>query len=173
MDGGSWHRRLIGALLVSCLAATAAAEQPSLKPLAALELRDLRGGTDSLAAHRGRPVVVMVVDARRLRTLKVWERDLRGRFGDLDYLRIADVPREPPTTYERVAEKLAQRVPEEVQVLIDMNGFWSTTLGLDTSRPNLLLMRADGTLAAAFEGRHDPQLAATVAAEVERLAADR
>lgn len=192
MDRGFWRRRLIasmldgfraigrslqwwrfGSVLLAALLAggafAPAADTPSLASIASLELRDLEGNLDSLDAHRGQAVVVMVVNARRLRTLKAWEKDLRDRFADLHYLRIADVPRDPPTTYERVVAKLGQRVPEEVPVLIDMDGAWSTALGLDTDRPNLLLVRPDGTLAATFEGRHGLELADRVAASLREL----
>lgn len=133
-----------------------------LDAVSGLRLRDQYGVEDSLDAHRGRTVVVIVVDAKRLRTVKAWERELRERFDSLDYLRVAVVPADPPTTWERVADKLREQVPEGVPVLIDLDRRWATELELDTSRPNLLVVDAGGRLAASFAGRHDPALAAVV-----------
>lgn len=141
----------------------------SLQEIDGLRLRDQHGIEDSLAAHRGRVVVVMVVEARRLRTLKAWERDLRERFDGIEFLRIAEVPDDPPPSYERVAAKLAEQVPDGVPVLIDMERRWATALGLDPSRPNLLLVNPAGGLEAVFAGRHEPGLAAEVAARLDEL----
>jgi len=137
--------------------------------LAELVLPDQRGGEDSLAAHRGKVVVAMVVTAQRLRNLKGWERDLRARFEELDFVRVADVPQDPPVTYRDVADKLATRVPDEVAVLIDVDRRWSSTLGLDTDRPNLLLIDADGRLVATYRGRPEPELVDEVAKRIEEL----
>lgn len=157
------HAGLLGAVL--------AGSSAPLEDIATTPLRDQHGLEDSLEAHRGRALVVFVVDARRLRKIKAWERELRGRFEELQVLRVAEVPAEPTTTYERVAEKLASRVPEDVSVLIDMESRWAAVLGLDPSQPNLLLVGPDGELVAAFRGRHEPELAATVVEHVESLLA--
>ena len=53
-------------------------------------LLDQHGASDSLEAHRGETVVVLVVTARRLRNLKPWERDLREAYEDLVFLRVYD-----------------------------------------------------------------------------------
>jgi hypothetical protein len=159
------------ALLVAALilASTAAATAGDLGALSGLRLRDQYGAGDSLAAHRGRVVVVMVVDAERLRGLKAWERDLRERVEGFEVLRIAEVPLEPPTSYELVAAKLAEQVPEGVSVLIDLERRWAAELGLDASRPTLLLIDREGRLAATAAGRHEPALAAEVAARLAEL----
>lgn len=139
----------------------------SLASLETVQLRDQYGYTDTLAAHRGRVVVVMIVDAKRLRNLRPWARELRERFDDLDTLLIAEVPADPPTSYERVVEKLGERIPDEVSVLIDMESVWTHTLGLDPSRPNLLLVDRKGDLVATYHGSHDPGLASTVVKHIE------
>jgi len=159
------------AALVAVLILANAAAQPAMAigELAVLRLRDQYGIEDSLASHRGRVVVVMVVDAERLRGLKAWERDLRERVEGFEVLRIAEVPLEPPTSYERVAAKLAEQVPEGVSVLIDLERRWAATLGLDASRPTLLLIDREGRLAATAAGRHEPALAAEVAARLAAL----
>lgn len=56
----------------------------SLASLENVQLRDQYGSTDTLAADRGRVVVDMVVDAKRLRNLRPWARELRERFEDLE-----------------------------------------------------------------------------------------
>lgn len=134
-----------------------------------LELRDQHGGSDRLAAHRGEVVVVMVVTARRLRNLKGWERDLRERYEDLRFMRVVDVPADPPVSYDDVASKLVKRVPEGIAVLIDMNRGWATALDLDTGRPNLLLFDRDGHLAARTRGRAKQDLVEPFAARIAAL----
>lgn len=162
-------RLAFGVLLLSSMALT-----QTLPPLDAVEglvLRDQYGVEDTLRAHRGRVVVVMVVDAKRLRTLKAWERDLRENFEQLDYLRIAEVPADTTTTWERVASKLAEQVPDGVSVLIDMEGRWGVELALDTSRPNLIVVDGSGRVRATYAGRHEPALAAVVISDLEKLVA--
>ncbi len=127
-----------------------------------VELPDQHGGRDSLAAHRGSEVVVLVVDARRLGTVRRWEQDLLTRFPELQVLTVADVNEQRPQSLERVAEVLNRRVPAEVNVLIDMERRWAHALELDTSAPNLIVFAPDGSLLAQFRGRWSPELAAEV-----------
>jgi hypothetical protein len=166
---GTVMRLAFGVLLLSSM--TLAQVLPSLSAVEDLALRDQYGVEDTLRAHRGRVVVIMVVDAKRLRTLKAWERDLRESFDDLDYLRIAEVPTDTSTTWERVASKLVEQVPEGVSVLIDMDSRWGTELALDTSRPNLIVVDAGGRIRATYAGRHEPALAAVVISDLEKLVA--
>jgi hypothetical protein len=126
--------------------------------LAEQDLLDQYGVAHRLADHTDRVVVVMVVTARRLRNLKALEKDLRERYEDVHFLRIADIPEEPPVTREQVARKLVKRVPEEVPILIDIDRQWARELELDTERPNLLLFDSGGRFVAAFRGRADPDL---------------
>ena len=141
----------------------------AVNELSELRLRDQYGDEDSLAAYRGQVVVVMVVTARRLRNIKPWEADLREQMEGVQYLRIADVPEGSPADSDQVAEKLRERVPDEVPVLIDMERRWATTLVLDTDRPNLLLVDARGRLVATFRGRYTPQLAADVIEALKKI----
>lgn len=141
-------------------------QSADLSEFSQLKLRDQYGVEDSLAAHRGQVVVVMVVTAKRLRNIRPWERDLREHFENIEYLRIADVPSDSPATYESVARKLLERVPDGVSVLIDLDRRWATTLGLDTSRPNILVIDVEGELVSAHRGLHSPELAARVIEEV-------
>jgi hypothetical protein len=144
----------------------------SLAGLQDIQLRDQNGDPDTLAAHRGRVVVVMVVDAKRLRNLRPWARELRERFDEIETMLIAEVPADPPTTYERVVGKLSERIPDDVSVLIDMERLWATTLDLETSRPNLLLVDRNGSLVASYFGSYDAGLAATVVKHVEVMLAE-
>jgi hypothetical protein len=130
--------------------------------LSGARLPDQHGGSDSLEAHRGNQVVAVVVDARRLGTVRRWEQDLLARFPTLHLLTIADVNEKRPTTVERVAEVLARRVPAEVRVLIDIDRLWARELALDTAAPNLIVIAPDGTLVARFRGRWSEDLAAEV-----------
>jgi hypothetical protein len=113
----------------------------------------------------------MVVTAKRLRNIRPWEQNLREHFDQLEYLRITDVPSDPPGSYEQIASKLLERVPEGVPVLIDLDRRWATVLGLDTERPNILLIDGNGKLVSAFRGRHSPELAAEVIRELEAILA--
>jgi hypothetical protein len=113
-------------------------------------LRDQFGRLDSLAAHRGAPLVAMVVTARRLRALKGWEVDLRRRFEGLTFLRVVEVPPRPPVSFDDVARKLRDRVPREVPILVDLEGKWAAAYGLDTDEVNLLIFDAAGRLVSRF-----------------------
>jgi hypothetical protein len=137
--------------------------------LADLKLVDQFGNAGSLADHRDQVVVVMVVTARRLRNLKAWEKDLRERYDDIYFLRIADIPPDPPVTHEQVARKFTKRVPEEVSIFIDIEGQWARGLELDTGRPNLLLFDREGKLAAAFRGRWETAPLKDVYAAMDEL----
>jgi hypothetical protein len=137
--------------------------------VASIELTDQHGQRDSVARHRDEVLVTMVVTASRLRNLKAWERELRERFPELRFVRIADVPQDPPVTLERVANKLAQRVPEEVSVLIDLERRWADELELETDRPNLLLFDRRGRLASAIRGRAEPDLLDRFCADIATI----
>jgi hypothetical protein len=157
--------------LFLCLAGQAAGIDP-VSAVAAIRLEDQLGRDDALERHRGRPVLAMVVEAGGLRQLRSWELALRERLPELDFFRVADVPRGRGITRERVLDRLEGRVPEEISILIDMEGSWARTLGLDTSSPNLLLFDADLGLAHLFQGRKTGAMVERVAAAVEALAGD-
>jgi hypothetical protein len=144
------------------LAAVVLAASAGLGALSEVQMPDQHGGRDSLAAHRGSQVVVVIVDARRLGTVRRWEQDLLTRFPQLHVVTIADVNEARPTTVERVAVVLNRRVPAEVRVLIDIERLWAREFDLDTSVPNLIVFAADGALRARFRGRWSEALAAQV-----------
>lgn len=137
--------------------------------LSATSMPDQHGGRDSLQAHRGAPVLVVVVDARRLGTVRRWEQDLLTRFPDLRVLTVADVNEPRPTTLERVQAALVRRVPAEVAVLIDMERLWARELSLDTAAPNLVLVDAGGAVVATFRGRWSQALADEVSGRITAL----
>jgi hypothetical protein len=134
-----------------------------------LPLTDLDGKSVAVSTILDGPTVVMVVTARRLRGLKAWERALRERYGDLGYVRIADVPADPGVTLEHVTDKLRDRVPAGVQVLIDLERRWAEGLQLETNRPNLLLLNRRGELAGVFQGRYDDSLLEQVCAVIDGM----
>lgn len=148
--------------LIHSLVVAAAAAAAAPGALGDAQMPDQHGGRDSLAAHRGNEVVVVVVDARRLGTVRRWEQDLLTHFPKLHVLTVADVNEKPPPSVERVAEVLSRRVPAEVRVLIDIERRWARELDLDTSAPNLLVFAPDGALIARFHGRWSEKLATEV-----------
>jgi hypothetical protein len=105
----------------------------------------------------------MVVTARRLRSLKGWEVDLRRRFEGLSFLRVVEVPAEPPVAFEDVARKLRDRVPREVPVLVDLERSWTAAYGLDADEVNLLIFDAGGRLVSRFRVERNAASLAVVA----------
>jgi hypothetical protein len=138
-------------------------------PPAPPALRDQLGRAGGLEQHRGTTVVALVVTAKRLRSLKGWQVELDKRLTSVAYLRVADIPKEPPVDYERVAAKLRERVPDEVPIGIDLARSWATSYDLDTGEVNLLVFDPRGELAARFRGRRSQALVAQVAAAVARV----
>ncbi len=158
-------------LLIALLASGPAAGTAQVPEAARIELPDQLGGSDSVDAHRERVTVVLVVTARRLRNLKGWQKELQERFDDVDFVLIADVPADPPVTYEQVVKKLEQRIPDEVSVLIDLERRWATELELDTERPNVLLFDRQSRLVASFRGLKEKGLVDRVSAALADLLA--
>jgi hypothetical protein len=117
-------------------------------------LRDQFGATGSLQDHLGSVQVVIVVSAKRLRRIKRWEQAIRKHYATLPLLRVADIPRTAPVEYDTVAAKLRKRLPDDVNVLIDLEGHWSKEYGLDTGVPNLLVFDPAGELAARHAGKY-------------------
>jgi len=136
---------------------------------AAPPLTDQLGREHSLARHRGETVLALVVTAKRLRSLKGWELELRERLEGVSFLRVVDVPEKPKVSHARVAEKLRKRVPEEVAIGIDLERRWAETFGLDTDEVNVLVFDPGGGLAARFRGRRSRELVEQVAAAALRL----
>lgn len=115
-------------------------------------LRDQHGIARSLADERGHPTVALVVTARRLRSIKGWEVELRRRVPGLHFVRVCDVPAMPTTTWERVAAGLRGRVPDEVPVMVDVERAWARAFALDTEDVNALVFDAHGSLVARVRG---------------------
>jgi len=130
-------------------------------------LRDQFGVAGGLAQHSGQVQVAIVVTAKKLRRLKPWERALRENYPDLPVLRVADVPVTAPTEHEQVAEKLRKRLPEDVVVLIDLDGAWSQRYQLDVSVPNLLVFDAGGELRSVHSGLYKSALFAAFQQDLE------
>jgi hypothetical protein len=151
------------------LAAALADQPPALAELVQRALPDHVGGEYRLADHLGQPVVVMVVNAKRMRLVKDWERDLRKPFPELEIVRIADLPADSDATVEDVRDKYRGRIPDDVPVLIDIDRRWSTGLDLDTGRPNILILDAEGRLVASFWSRFKERIAKDVRAEIQAM----
>lgn len=155
------------ALSSGCM--TGAAAQGGIPPVLERPLLDQFGRPDSLGAYRGSVALVLLVTAKRLRQLKDWEADLGDRFPSLQILRVADVPDDRPPDEERIREKLRDRVPPEISILVDLGRDWARALDLDTSEPNLLIVTDQGVLAARYRGRHREDLADRVAVTLREL----
>ena len=131
-------------------------------------LPDQFGREDRLES--GEPAVVIVVSAQKLRKLKKWEIAIRERYEGLKIVRIADVPpSDPPATYEAVAGRLRERVPDEIPVWIDLDRAWASGFGLDTDLPNVLVLDGDGSLAGTVRGRFEPESFAELVGLIEEL----
>ncbi|MGI9341780.1 MAG: TlpA family protein disulfide reductase [Gammaproteobacteria bacterium] len=122
------------------------------------QLVDQFGAPVTLDRDAGEIQIAIVVSAKRLRRIKAWEKALRKEFPDLTVVRVADVPRSSPTDYEKVAEKLRKRLPEDVPVGIDLAGEWASALDLDTSVPNVLVFDQAGELAYRQSGMYKKSL---------------
>lgn len=134
-------------LCLLCGAATATSRET-------LTLKDQYGHTGGLAADASGLQVAIVVSAKRLRRIKPWEQAIRRIDTDVPLIRVADVPRTAPTEYDAVAEKLRKRLPEDLNVLIDLDGVWMKTFDLDTSVPNVLIFNGAGDLLARHAGMY-------------------
>jgi hypothetical protein len=141
---------VVGLTLLLCLCCGTA----SATNREALALKDQYGQTGGLAAGGAGLQVAIVVSAKRLRRIKPWEQAIRRIDTDVPVIRVADVPRTAPTEYDAVAEKLRKRLPEDLNVLIDLDGVWMKTFDLDTSVPNVLIFNGSGELLARHAGMY-------------------
>jgi hypothetical protein len=143
---------LCGLLLLG-LVGTPSPQAAGTAPAGAV-LRDQFGRPDSLTAHAGRPQVVLVVSARRLRRLKEWEVELGRRLDGVDFVRVADVPAAGglPPAFDDVASTLRKHVPQSVPVLIDIERHWAGALALDTREVNVLAFDAHTRAVAHVRG---------------------
>lgn len=147
--------------LLSLVALSAQGQPPPLE--------DQFGATGHLDDHLGSVQVVIVVSAKRLRRIKRWEKAIRKHYESLPLLRVADVPRTTPVEYDAVAAKLRKRLPDDVDVLIDLNGVWSDEYGLDTREPNVLVFDSSGRLAAQHAGKFKTARFEALRIDLDRL----
>jgi len=137
---------------------------------AQLTLRDQFGQSGGLADDAAGLQVVIVVSAKRLRRIKPWEEAIRQIDSDVPVIRVADVPRTPPADYAVVADKLKKRLPPDLPVLIDLNGLWAETFGLDTDVPNILIFDGSGTLLGRHAGMYAKDQYAALQADLTQPA---
>jgi hypothetical protein len=139
------------------------------------ELLDQRGRADGLLRHRGRVVVALVADLGALRRIKAWEVELRERIEpgsqEIRFLRVADAPQGRGITRQSVIDKLEGRVPDEVSILIDLDGTWRRAYGLRTHRPNVLLFDRRGRLVRTLRANSEAALADRVVEWIDELRA--
>jgi hypothetical protein len=122
-------------------------------------LADLHGASVPPPAA---PSVVVVVTARGARDLRAWEERLRRLQPSPPVLRVVDVP--PGGQPLEVARRLARRVPAGVSIALDARRTVAGSLGLDTGRPNVLVIGRQGRVVARVRGKADDRRGASVAA---------
>ncbi len=133
------------------------------------ELKDQHGDPGGLSTEADGIQIAIVVSAKRLRRIKPWERAILEFDDTLELIRIADVPRSTPTEYQRVAEKLRKRLPDNVNVLIDLKGVWVSEFRLDSSTPNILVFDRAGRLLAQHAGMYKRALFDALQADLELI----
>ena len=133
------------------------------------ELTDQFGVSGGLVDPAGELQIAIVVSAKRLRRIRPWERALHEFDAGIPVVRIADVPAGSVATYEDVARTFRKRLPEDLSVLIDLEGAWVAAFDLDSSVPNLLIFGADGALLAQHSGMYKRPLFEALAADLSRL----
>lgn len=150
--GRSTRRRSAGGGLTVLLALLAAGA--GAVDVEELALTDQFGAAGGLATEQAGLQVAIVVSAKRLRRLKPWEQAIREIDTEVPLVRVADVPRTAPTELDSVAEKLRKRLPEDVNVLIDLSGIWASAYELDVNVPNVLIFNGQGELLSRHSGMY-------------------
>ena len=146
------HRLLIFLSLFACAAAHGAESEPP--PM----LQDQYGQNSGLGDYSGAAVLAIVTTPRKLRWIGKWEAAIRADIPELRSIRIADVTDQPTPEYQKVADILRQRVPENISVLIDIENHWAGYYSLDTNEPCLVLLDSNHSVVAKFRGRPKGEL---------------
>lgn len=155
-------KTLIPLLAFALICGPLRAVSPDLPPT----LPDQFGGSDGLSNYPGQPLLVIVVDVRKLRWVGRWEETLRARLPDYTSIRVANVPANPTPEFSEVEAMLLKRAPPDISVLIDMDSSWAHSFDLDTREPCLLLLDEQHQVVARFRGRPKSQLVDEVLAEL-------
>lgn len=135
-------------------------------------LRDQHGFSGGLDKQSSQIQIAIVVSAKRLRRIKPWEKALLEYDDGLRLIRVADVPQSTSVQYQQVADKLKKRLPEDVNVLIDLDGLWVGAFDLDSSHPSVLIFSQAGRLLAQHEGMYKKKLFAALLADLEEIQAE-
>lgn len=155
-------RAALGCILCLVLLAGPAHGQPP-------PLRDQFGASAGHGDNLGSVQLAIVVSAKRLRRIKRWEKKIRKHYATIPLLRVADVPHTAPVEYDVVAAKLRKRLPDDINVLVDIDGHWSSEYDLDTRVPNVLVFDAAGELAGKHAGKYKPELFEALRLDLDRL----
>ncbi len=164
-----WNHPFCLRLLLPALTILLVAATPVLQTRDLPEVPDQYGQPVAPDSDTHTVQVAIVVSAKRLRRIKPWEKALKKAFPDLRIIRVADIPRTSPTTYEKVAVKFRKRLPKGLSVGIDLEGEWAKRLNLDMNVPNLLLFDVNGRLAAVHSGMYKASRFEPVRADLESL----
>ena len=143
---------LLSAGLLLALGAGADGAIDSAVDIESLALKDQYGVVGGLDSTAGELQIAIVVSAKRLRRIKPWEQAIRNFNDDLQLIRVADIPRSAPTEFSSVAAKLKKRLPEDLSVLVDLEGIWVNAFALDSSVPNILVFDGNGQLLLQHDG---------------------
>jgi hypothetical protein len=135
-------------------------------------LKDQHGNSGGLDRQSSQIQIAIVVSAKRLRRIKPWEKALFEYDDSLQVIRVADVVQSTPVQYQQVADKLRKRLPEDVNVLIDVDGIWVKAFDLDSSHPSVLIFDGAGRLLAKHEGMYKRRLFPALQADLEQIQAE-
>jgi hypothetical protein len=121
-------------------------------------LQDQYGQTSGLGDYTGEAVLAIVTTPRKLRWIGKWEEAIRADIPGLRSIRITDVTDRPAPDYQKVADMLRKKVPQDISVLIDLQSHWASHYILDTSEPCLVLFDSNHYVVAKFRGRPKGEL---------------
>ncbi|HYB70890.1 MAG TPA: MMPL family transporter, partial [Candidatus Bathyarchaeia archaeon] len=94
-------------------------------------LKDQFGKTDGVGRHHGQVVLLVYGKVDGMRRMKAWEEQAREKGSSVVVLRGLDVREvRGQKTEVEVSERLQQRVPSDIAILIDWNGDFPRVYGL-------------------------------------------
>ncbi len=145
-------------LLVLLVLASALHAEPASPPV----LSDHYGNAYPFEPKANEAVLVIVVDARKLRWLGKWEKKLRASLPALSSYRVTGSLDDPKPDYDSVAKAIRRHVFEEIPIGIDLEDYWANRYSLDIAEPCLLLLNGDQEVVARWRGRPRQELVTEV-----------